>query len=161
MKSLTKDDVKRVYEELLDSNGSTNNLEIKEKLRSDGFWATQAEVSKLMQEIDSEEGLDYTYNGQYRVYHKPGASTSIPPYSSYSTATAVKPKKVRVPLDPGDRDPISDQDYDNGDWKAWSASHPNILYFKGKLSAGQAKYAFALHTGVDYTEARVNRINNN
>jgi hypothetical protein len=43
-KTLQNSDVEAAVDELLDKNGKVTSLEVKENLRSKGFWATQAIV---------------------------------------------------------------------------------------------------------------------
>lgn len=68
-KAIDKAAVKKAAEELFDANGKTTTLEVKEKLRADGFFALQNEVSQFMSEISAEEDWDYQSNGQFNTYY--------------------------------------------------------------------------------------------
>ncbi|EAY30587.1 WGR domain-containing protein [Microscilla marina] len=68
MKTLTKDAVKEAAEDLIEAFGTTTTLDVKNKLRQQGFQALQAEVSTLMDEVTAEESWQFNHNGRYRVY---------------------------------------------------------------------------------------------
>ncbi|WP_299456943.1 WGR domain-containing protein [uncultured Microscilla sp.] len=68
MKTLTKDAVKEAAEDLIEAFGTTTTLDVKNKLRQQGFQALQAEVSTLMDAVTAEESWQFNHNGRYRVY---------------------------------------------------------------------------------------------
>lgn len=145
-----KDDVEKVFNELLEDNGIATSVEVKNKLRNAGFWATQERVTGFMREIAIEDGIDFDFNGTYREY----LLNSKPSYNTQANL-ASKPAG-KPPIDPEDRDPVSHPM--SGDWEAFDANAPNTkYYFKGKLSAGQAKSAFCNHLSTDFLSARVKR----
>lgn len=146
-KFLDKDDVDSVFTDLLETQGQATSLEVKQELRNQGFWATQNEVGVMLRDIAAESGIDWDFNGVYRTYIKPGTTLS-----NASTPTTVKAPAAN----PADREPKDTPDV--GDWLAYDAQDPtHELYFKGSLTAAQAKYAFTLETGRDYIDVRVNR----
>lgn len=63
-------DVERVATELLAKNGKTTNLEIKNQLRAEGFWAIQSAVAVSMYVITELNGWHWVFNGTYRTYYK-------------------------------------------------------------------------------------------
>jgi hypothetical protein len=161
---LSQSDVETVVNELIDKNGSTTSLEVKEELRNRGFWATQAIVGVAMREIADSGSIPWDFNGRYRTYYKPGtqmsptsASGLTPASASASTPVQVTVKPKRVPLDPGDREPIDSPAV--GDWTVYDTKGNGVpLSFRGKLTEGQAKYAYILKTtGATFVDIRAER----
>lgn len=150
-----KNDVREVFNELLEDNGITTSVDVKNELRNRGFWATQERVAGFMREISAEDGIDFDFNGIYREYllnSKPVIPNN--PYSYLGTQSAQGFTKPAI--DPADREPIDNPE--DGDWEAFDSSVPSaVYYFKGKLSAGQAKSAFCEKLGTDFLSARVKR----
>jgi len=146
--------------DLLDKNGQTTSLEVKEELRTRGFWATQAIVGVALQEIAEDEDIPFDFNGIYRTYHK--LSTQMSPTSAILVpiATATRPavsiSSVRQPVNPQDRDPLMTAEPDA--WKCTSADGSNPMFFKGLLTAEQARYAYHLTTGETYVNVRSKRV---
>jgi predicted DNA-binding WGR domain protein len=68
MKTLTKEDVLDTAETLMNDNGSTTTLDVKNKLRNLGFQAMQADVSRWMDELAREERWNYNQQSGHRVY---------------------------------------------------------------------------------------------
>lgn len=68
--AITKDIVKDVAEELMEENGQTTTLEVKEELRKRGYFAVQKEVSDLMFDLGHEEdwNIQNDPTGTHRVY---------------------------------------------------------------------------------------------
>lgn len=73
-KTLTRDVVRDVAKDLLESNNTTTTLEIKQELRKQGYWAKQDDVSTHMDNIYFNENWTYTDNGGHRVYEELGRS---------------------------------------------------------------------------------------
>ncbi len=63
MKTLTDDAVKDVAIDLINKNGKTTTLEIKKELRNQHYFATQTNVSAVMDSIYIAIGLDFTNKG--------------------------------------------------------------------------------------------------
>lgn len=68
--AITKDIVKDVAEDLMEKNGQTTTLEVKDELRNRGYWAVQDEVSNMMFDLGHEEDWDIQNDptGTHRVY---------------------------------------------------------------------------------------------
>ncbi len=66
--TLTIAAVYETAESLMATYGTTTTLEVKNRLRNQGFWAVQADVSALMWEIAQEAGWQVYSNGRFRVY---------------------------------------------------------------------------------------------
>lgn len=62
---------------LIKANGATTTLEVKKKLREDGYWAKQAEVSEIMWKLYGEGKLQSTndMSRQYQIYTMPEPET--------------------------------------------------------------------------------------
>jgi arginine repressor len=58
---------------LIQANGETTTLEVKNKLREDGYWAKQAEVSQHMQKLFNDGKLHSTndMSRTHQVYTMP------------------------------------------------------------------------------------------
>lgn len=71
MKTLTRDDVKKVATALIIINAETTTLEVKRTLRKNGFWATQDQVREFMLDITSKDGelvYDEHITEGFRIY---------------------------------------------------------------------------------------------
>ena len=76
---------------LINTNSETTTLDIKNKLRQDGYWATQDEISSIMNQIYKSIGLTYSDNSGHRIYKKEIISSStIPPSLSSSKKSLSK-----------------------------------------------------------------------
>ena len=64
LKKLSAKEVWHTAKKLIAKNGKTTTLEIKNKLREKGYFATQEKVSKAMQKSD----FDFTCVARFRVY---------------------------------------------------------------------------------------------
>jgi hypothetical protein len=156
---MDRSDIEDVFNELLDENDQTTSLEVKEELRSRGFWATQAIVGVALREIADENGIDWDFNGTYRTYYKAGTQnmSPTPSFGGVLVSAPTVPAKKRVPITAQDREPIDTPD--TGDWEVTSTADPStVMYFKGALTPGQARYAFHLETGVAYVDIRSKRV---
>jgi arginine repressor len=67
-KTLTAAAVYEAAETLMTTHGITTTLEVKNRLRNDGFWALQADVSRLMWLLAREVGWFVCSNGRHRLY---------------------------------------------------------------------------------------------
>lgn len=83
LKQINYDIVKKVAEYLIDIYEKVTSLEVKEELRNKGYYATQKDVSKYLNDIyEDNKVIDYNYynsddivwhctdNGQYKTYSK-------------------------------------------------------------------------------------------
>ena len=76
--------VRLVAEQLMESNGTTTTLEVKNQLRNQGFWAYQANISAMMDELACLLGWQYEYCGRFRRYFKAKtAGEQQDPYPSF------------------------------------------------------------------------------
>ena len=89
MKTLDENVVIEAALRLIDKNGSTTTLEIKEDLRSQGYFATQNNVSALMFNAHASNGLAFTPSGNHRVYVREASNTSSQASNDDSMADAL------------------------------------------------------------------------
>jgi hypothetical protein len=154
--NLDRADVESVMNDLLNKNGQTTSLEVKEELRNRGFWATQAVVGTTLQEIAEDNDVPFDFNGVYRTYYQPGTQMSPTPATAPATSVAPAAPPVRQPVNPQDRDPLATAEV--GAWQCTTADGSNPLYFKSTLSAEQARYSYHLVTGEAYVNVRSKRV---
>jgi len=142
--TLIKDIVKATAEELIKDNGDTTTLEVKRELRLRGFWATQDEVRRFMDEIASEENYDVQNNGQFRSFSK---IISNPNSQMTVTITPRFDCKQILQLD--------ETDITTGDWKVSSTQNQFVIYFDKKYTRDQVRCAYRLQFPMDikYTRA--------
>jgi predicted DNA-binding WGR domain protein len=75
MKALDKATVLAAAEDLMSKFGSTTTLDVKNRLRTNGYMAAQAEVSQYMDALAREENWAFAQQGNFRVY-RPGPDTN-------------------------------------------------------------------------------------
>ncbi|MEH0158631.1 hypothetical protein V6R21_31610 [Limibacter armeniacum] len=68
MKRIDLDIVRRATEELLLDNMYTTTLDVKNYLREKGFFALQADVSDMMDELYHLGFLWFEFTGAFRIY---------------------------------------------------------------------------------------------
>jgi hypothetical protein len=67
-KKLTEQDVQDAIIELIEANETATALDVKKSLRKSGFWALQANVSKIIRDNYSKWGLEKENNGVFNTY---------------------------------------------------------------------------------------------
>ncbi|MCU0447793.1 MAG: WGR domain-containing protein [Microscillaceae bacterium] len=75
MKALDKTAVLIAAEDLMSKFGSTTTLDVKNRLRNNGYMAAQAEVSQWMDVLAREENWAFSQKNNFRVY-RPGPDTN-------------------------------------------------------------------------------------
>lgn len=68
LQTLQPEIVCQITEALMLTHGTTTTLEVKKELREQGFYAVQAEVSVLMEELAEDRNWKFWSNGRFRVY---------------------------------------------------------------------------------------------
>jgi Iap family predicted aminopeptidase len=66
---ITADDIIATANSLLNENGHTTTLEVKNQLRQNGMKVRQKEVSIIMQTNVQKYGWYHTFNGNFRTYY--------------------------------------------------------------------------------------------
>jgi hypothetical protein len=78
MKNITRETVRDFARALIILNNQTTTLEVKNTLRSRGYWATQDEVRNFMLDITSANSdIQYTDNGIHRIYRFANQNTQV------------------------------------------------------------------------------------
>jgi len=161
MKTPTQDDIKTVADDLMVKFSSTTTLDVKNELRSLGYWATQDFVSASMEVI----GYNFTNNGTFRVYDN--TVVPMPVQSSYNAkplkSTAIKgAKPILVDNQDGtftytkrNGGMINTSDSSYGAYKAYSAVSNVVLYFDRGYGRDEMRYVYKKVTGMKYVDTRV------
>ncbi|MDW7692727.1 hypothetical protein R9C00_11665 [Flammeovirgaceae bacterium SG7u.111] len=68
MKTLTKDIVLNIAEGLMEINGNTTTLEVKNELRFQGYFAIQKDISFAMDALCYQYDWTFIFNGSFRIY---------------------------------------------------------------------------------------------
>ena len=117
LKQLTYDDVKKTFLKLLEENGETTSLDVKNELRKKFFHAKQHYISEIIVQVTNSLSITWDYNGTYRTYYK--TKTAVPVYSPN--------KKNKPVLSDSDRKPILNPI--DGSWKCiadiYNRDHPS------------------------------------
>lgn len=69
-KTVTNQDIKDAFFLLIEEEGSTSNMEVKEYLRDQGFWVFQQTVRDFIDDNYQSMGLERTNNGRYNIYEE-------------------------------------------------------------------------------------------
>jgi len=150
----TKDQVKAAAEKLAEVNGTITTLEVKNELRTQDFFATQAFVSQVMDELCSENSWNFHYNGTYREY------TDLIPVANITSTTTSPTSIDEVTLKDHDRtvhiidvlnNPVTDG------WVGYSAGCPNA-YFDTTCTRDIARRAYSKLYNVDFNDVRAKRV---
>lgn len=143
--------------DLLDVNGNTTNLEIKEYLRSDGYWMLQKDVSWAMTWLCEQNSwyaiMDPT--NTYRIYY--------PDYASAENALLHQSPAVSTN---GDTDNSSRPDKKDtprhrfGDWELFvygddQGTYPTVT-LRG-MWRNEARNQYSLDFGVSYSKIAANK----
>lgn len=71
MKQLSEEAILEAAEALMDEHGSTTTLDVKNRLRNQGYQAFQTEISQKMEKLCQTESWQYRTQGRFRVYYLP------------------------------------------------------------------------------------------
>jgi hypothetical protein len=74
---LTLSAVRQAAAGLMLENGLTTTLEVKNRLRSQGYWALQAVVARMMQALAGREGWHVEAGPRFRIYRLPRAAAGF------------------------------------------------------------------------------------
>ena len=158
MKSLTTLDVKTVADELIASNGTTTTLEVKNELRTRGFWAVQTEVSAEMSSL----GYPFTDNSGYRTY---GVSPVISHMSKTVSKKSMPKGTTSLTLLPGgeyeyikrDGTSVLTVDHASATHVAFSSKSSDVYYF-ANAGRNNMRYMYSKLAKVPYKDTRINRV---
>ncbi len=178
MKTLTtKDNVLATAKALIGANGSTTTLDVKNKLRMDGHFVKQAEVSTFMRELNDDGELEYTDNGQYRTYTLPQADDSgssgllqLPGATANQAPTSApgpKSSRAKVFITPlcDDANKLTRKDlearFQPSDWVVYSAKKGAPLYIiSGVETRDHVRTYFARTEGIPIKDVRACKLGN-
>lgn len=65
---ITESKILKTALELIDDNGQTTTLEVKNELRENNYWATQSQISDAMTSFENVGIFDATSAGDHNVY---------------------------------------------------------------------------------------------
>lgn len=156
MKNLSKADVFDVVTDLIEENGSTTTLDIKNELRERGFFAKQADVSEFMQQIADSEDIEFNFNGVHRVYTiKTSRKVQTQKINTGNTMHVYTATQY-VKRDGTEIETIDKCDSESGDYRVWSVNHDEELYF-GDIgyTRSDLRQAYASICGVKFADTRV------
>ncbi|MCK9576368.1 MAG: hypothetical protein M0R51_10645, partial [Clostridia bacterium] len=176
-KTLTKADVFDVASDLIETNGSTTTLDIKNELRVRGFFAKQADVSDLMIQVCAEENYSFSYNGVHRVYtDSKGQSVAQPTTANQSTtqslraaagqpsnANQIVPASVATGRSHTTRSGKVIVSFANanlvttGSWKAYSVTSQTVYWFPSTYTRDDVRIAYRAFTGIHLHDVRACR----
>jgi len=78
-KQITPDAVREAAEALMSTNGSTTTLDVKQRLRQDGYWALQRDVSRIMDSLHASTNWTRSNTGAFFRYFPDDCPTAAPP----------------------------------------------------------------------------------
>jgi hypothetical protein len=142
LKPLTKVAVLTAAVDLMLSNSQTTNLDVKERLRKEGYNAKQTDVSDHMRQLKNEEAWTSSDSGAgYQIYYpaSSGAGMTSSPVTTPSASVSPVGKVI-------------------GAWEVNSVSGTGILYFAGSNTRSAARWAFAVANKVQYVDTRARKV---
>lgn len=172
-KNLTKADVFDVASDLIEQNGSTTTLDIKNELRNRGFFAKQADVSELMIEVCSEENYSFSYNGVHRVYSDGKTNTAVTTQTPASNASALQNAANGNQIIPASAATgkshttrfgkvivafPSHAAANSGDWAVTSTVSQTVYYFPSTYSRDDVRCAYRAFTRIHMSLTRASRL---
>jgi len=151
---LTKQEVIDVAKELILENGSTSTLEVKNQLRDNGVkehYAYQQNVSDLMNELNDDNELSFTFNGgTYREYKL----SNIPTINLTLKAKIIKAKTRKISIITQLQNPHT------GCWIAYDKDGiEHNIYFDENISRGKVRVAYKNLTGIHYNKSLCKKYN--
>ena len=166
MKDFTVDDLKKVVETLTENDQTTTNLDIKQALRKEDFWATQDIVSNMMMANYADLELDYD-DGAFRTYFK----IDVNAISNGLNSTGLG--KIGTSSD-DDADPVKQNDVDyikqdgshvistkqpiQGDWQVGTIRNPTIASFDSAFTRDEVRQAIAAFVPTHFHNTRTSII---
>lgn len=85
-KTADRSAVQQYAEALMNANGTTTTLDVKNAMRADGYWCDQSEISKHMYDLSGELGWSAQSNGTYNTYSVQQKAASQPTTNGSPTA---------------------------------------------------------------------------
>ena len=148
---ITKDDV---YNKALQLGGELTNLEIKNSLREDGFYATQKMVADFMDQLSQDCGWPFDFNGEFRTYNISGDIND----STSQVATPATQTQTSNFFRSNSQTPNKFDTRKIGDWVCRDANNMRRKHETyTNTSWLQAKKQYAKTYGINYFDVRIKR----
>ena len=146
MKTLNKTAVLIAAVDLFLSHSQTTTLDVKNKLRADGYNAKQSEVSQFMKDLKAEESWTSSDGGGFQIYYPATHSAT----ASTGTATAAKVGKGAVVLTKSV----------TGCWEMNSVTNSAIVFVDGSVTREKARTAYMHQVpGTAWADTRGRKVN--
>ena len=167
-KQITLSSVKYAALLLIEANEQVTTLEVKGLLRDLGYFATQGDVSQLMDQAADELPLEFTANGQFRTYTLPTPAAVVasddddddqvdPSTATVTNTVSNSPRNSAITYTRRDGRVIvgsfSKLTASDNDWVVTSSGQADA-YFDGSLSRDDVRQAYAKSVGVDFHNTR-------
>ena len=136
MKSVDKTVVGLFATMLMDENGNTTTLEVKNVLRAQGYNACQSDISSFMRDLAVREKWQVEDTGNHKTYTLPDYSSPAAPVATRGTVSELTfPSK--------------------GCWEVNSTSLSYVVrYYDSSANRSQVRWAFAKSTGTKFADSR-------
>jgi len=156
---------------LIEKNGKTTNLDIKNQFRSTGFYVTQAEVSTAMTNMETAGKFNSTNNGKFKTFTYPKVTAS-PSVINIAQAIGRSNRKTSIVISSLTSKLITPlkgkfvstaiiQDIDKvyaGAWMVSNKDRKSVLYMHKTITRNQAISKFAKETGFKYDDVRCRKV---
>jgi len=161
-KQLDYDIVKEVAEKIMDVMGYTTNLDVKNELRAMGYWATQALVAALMQEVADNEEYNIQNTGNYNIYKYKSNTSTIDDDDlddeddddDYGKGGLTVPKRKKGTV----KYPTHKSSFTNGDWEVYSVANSTVAFYPSTYTRDEVRKGYALEYNVHFHDTRSKRV---
>ncbi len=149
--------------ELIEKNGSTTTLDIKEEARRKSYWANQNDVSAFVQELVDEKDLQVSNNGgSYRTYKKGNTDLINEANDGNAQATSSTPTSgwsYKLNSHKSDSVVVSETKHPKkDDWIVSNVTLSDVVNFPGSYSRDNVRAAYRGLFGGKIQETRAKRI---
>ena len=136
MKSIDKLAVLSVASIMLDQQPEVTTLDIKQKLRAQGFFAKQRDVSSFMGLLAQEQNWESKDNGSHKVYSLSQVGISTPTL----VHNTVLPSRVV------------------GAWEVNSVTDSTVMYIDGTQTRNQVRQIYKTTCNVKWQDTRARKV---
>lgn len=162
MKTTTLNSVKFAALFLIEAHGETTTLDVKKRLRQEGYWATQSQVSGLMMQAADELPLQWDDNSIHRIYKLPEVSSAQtqPSKRSSHDPTSMSGAPITYVKRNGQYVHGTDSPTDANNWEATEYNDDTRpLYFDSdQYTRDEARQAYAYHRNVPFSDVRARKM---
>lgn len=131
--------------ELIQTKGSTTSLEIRDELRSKGYWARCFRIRQILQDDYSNQNLKFDYNGKFRVWTNQNPVSVNQQVSTTSNIPVPQTNNTAVP---------KSKCYAStkiGNWTVWCGS---VIESIKNVTRNAARWQFARKNNLEYKDVR-------